>query len=53
MCKCFKRIGNTENISSWESKGLFNEVIKPPDNKLASTVKHTGKKIYVTFNGSA
>ena len=29
MNKCFKKIGNNEKISSWESKGLFNEVIKP------------------------
>ena len=38
MYKYFKKIGNTDNISSWESKGLFNEVIKPPDNSLTPAV---------------
>ena len=35
--KYFKKIGNTESISSWESKGLSDEIIKPPntsDNSL-------------------
>ena len=55
MHKYFKKIGNTKNISSWESKGLSNEVIRPPttsDNSLAPTLKYTDKKIYVKFNGS-
>ena len=28
MYKYFKKIGNTEHISLWESKGLANEIIK-------------------------
>ena len=28
MYKYFKKIGNTDHISSWESKGLSNEIIK-------------------------
>ena len=55
MCKYFKKTGNTENISSWESKGLSDEVIKPPvtsDNRLAPTLKYAGKGMYVKFNGS-
>ena len=36
MNKYFKKISNTENISSWESKGMFNEVINPLDNTLTS-----------------
>ena len=52
MYKYFKKIVNTESISSWESKGLSNEIIKPPDNTLALTVKYSGKRIYVKFNGS-
>ena len=34
MHKYFKKIGNTESISLWESKGLFDEVIKPSDIHL-------------------
>ena len=45
MNKYLKKIGNTESISSWESKGLSNETIKPPDNIL-------DKRMYVKFNGS-
>ena len=36
--KYFKKIGNTNYISMWKSKGLSDEVIKPPatsDNSLA------------------
>ena len=50
--KYFKKIVNTEHISEWRSKGLSNEVIKSPDNTLASTVKYTGKRINVKSNGS-
>ena len=50
MYKCFKKIGNTESISSWEFKGLSNKIIKPPDNTLALTVKYIDKRIYVKFN---
>ena len=38
MYKYFKKIGNTDYISMWKSKGLSDEVIKPPatsDNSLA------------------
>ena len=52
MYKYFKKIVKTESISSWESKGLSNEIIKPPDSTLALTVKYSGKRIYVKFNGS-
>ena len=45
MYKCFKTIGSTEGIAEWESKGLSNEVVKPPNNALAPSVKFTGKKI--------
>ena len=39
-----KIIVTTENISSWESKGLPNEVIKAPDNTLALELIYSGKK---------
>ena len=50
MYKYFKKIGDTESISSWESKGLSNEVVKPPstsNNSFAQTLKYTGKRMYV------
>ena len=37
MCRYFKMITNSDYISSWKSKGLSNESIKPPttsDNSL-------------------
>ena len=55
MHKYFKKIGNTDHISSWESKGLSDEIIKPPttsNNSLAPTLKYTGRRMYVKFNAS-
>ena len=52
MYKYFKKIGNTDHISSWE---LSDEVIKPPtisNISLAPTLKYTGKIMYVKFNRS-
>ena len=34
MHRYFKKIGNTDNISDWKSKGVSDEVIKPHDNTL-------------------
>ena len=51
--KCFKKIGSTDNISQWKSKGLYNEIIKTPENVLAQKLKHTGKRMYVKLNGSS
>ena len=54
MLKHFKKIGKTEKISEWNSKGLSDEVIKPltaPANSLAPTLKYTGKRICVKSNG--
>ena len=31
---------------------MSTEIIKPPDNTITSTVKHTGKIVYVKYNGS-
>ena len=55
MNKYFKKTGNTENISSWESKGLSDEIIKPPftsNNRLAPSLDYFINKIKVKFNGS-
>ena len=49
MHKYLKKIGNNDNISSWESKGLSNKVITPPDSKPVPELIYYGKKMYVKF----
>ena len=54
MNKYFKKISNTNHISEWKSKGLPDEIIKPPatsDNSLAPELSHFGK-IRLKFDGS-
>ena len=51
----FKIKTNAKYISSWQSKGLSNEIIKPPassDNSLTPLVDYLGHKISVKFTGS-
>ena len=53
--KYFKVITNTDYISSWKSKGLSAESIKPPttsDNSLTPTLSYYGTKTRVKFTGS-
>ena len=48
-------ITNTDYISSWKSKGLTSETIKPPtisDNSLTPAVRYYGTKTRVKFTGS-
>ena len=48
-------IANTNYISSWKSKGLSAESIKPPttsDNSVTPELNYYGKKVRVTFTGS-
>ena len=52
MNKYFKKVDNADNISEWKSKGLFNEVIKPPDNTLVPTPEFTAKKINLDIDVS-
>ena len=52
MNKYFLKIGSTKSISSWASKGLSDEAIKPLVKSLAPTVKYTGKIMYVKFSES-
>ena len=52
MHKYFKKIGNTEKISSWKSKGLFNEIIKPLDNTHAPELIYSGGRMHVKFDGN-
>ena len=52
MNRYFIKIGDTQSISEWKSKRLSNQIIKPPNNSFASTLKYTGKRMYLKFNGS-
>ena len=51
----FKRITNTDYISSWISEGLSGESIKPPstpNNFLTPSLNYLGTKTRVKFSGS-
>ena len=53
--KYFKVITNTDYVSSWKSKGLSAESIKPPtacDNSLTPAQNYYGTKTRVKFTGS-
>ena len=50
MYKYLKKISNTYNISEWKSKGLSDEVIKPPNNSLAPELGYDNKRMYLEFN---
>ena len=55
MCRYFKKIRDAEHISLWKSKGLSDEIIKPPttfDNSLAPASSNFGNKTRVQFDGS-
>ena len=55
IIKYFKVIANTDYVSSWKSKGLSAESIKPPttsDNSLTPVLNYYGTKTRVKFNGS-
>ena len=48
-------ITNSDYVSSWKSKGLSAESIKPPstsDNSLTSALNYYGTKTRVWFTGS-
>ena len=48
-------IANTDYVSSWGSKGLSAESIKPPatsDNSLTLVVSYCGTKTRIKFTGS-
>ena len=55
MYRYFKMITNTDYISSWTSKGLSAERIKPPttsDNSFTPALNYCGTKTRVKFTGS-
>ena len=48
-------IANADCVSSWKSKGLSVETIKPPstsDNSVTPALSYYGTKTRVTFTGS-
>ena len=52
MGKYFKLMTNTLYILSWQSKGLSNENIDPPNTILSPLIDYVGKKIRTNFTGS-
>ena len=55
MNRYFKLIANTNYISSWNSKGVSNEIIKRPitsDNSLTPELNYYDTKTRVKFTGS-
>ena len=53
--KYFEDIANTDYVSSWKSKWLSTESIKPPtasDNSLTPAVNYYGTKTRVKFTGN-
>ena len=55
MYRYFKMITNTDYISSWKSKGLYAESIKPPtrsDDSPNPPLNYYGTKARVKFTGS-
>ena len=55
IIRYFKVITNTDYISSWKSKGLSTESIKPPttsNNSLSPKLNYYGNKVRVKFTGS-
>ena len=56
IVRYFKSINNTDYISSWKSKGLSAESIKPPttsDNSITPTINYYyASKVRVKFTGS-
>ena len=55
MYRYFKKVGNTDHISSWKSIGLPDEIIKLPDtsdNSIAPSWSYSGTKTKVKFDGN-
>ena len=51
--RCFKLITNKKFISSWQSKGLSDETIKPlatSNNSFTPSIDYYGSKVTVKFN---
>ena len=53
MYRYFKVIANAKNISQWKSKGLSDEIIKPPstsDTILSPLINYLDTKVRLKFN---
>ena len=53
MYGCFKKIGSADHTLEWKSKGLSDEIIKPPttsNNSLTPKLSYFGNKTGVKFN---
>ena len=51
----FKRIGNSNHISEWKSKGLSDEIINLPaasNNSLSPAINHINTNLRAKFDGS-
>ena len=51
----YLKIGNSDYVLSWKSKGLSNKSITPPsapDNFVSPSLNYFGTKIRVRFSGS-
>ena len=54
MYRYFKKTSNTDFISSWKSKGISDEIVKPPtasDKSLAQGLSYIGNKTRVKLDG--
>ena len=52
MYRYFRLMTNISNILSWQSKGLSNESITPPNTNISPSIDYVGNKIRIKFNGS-
>ena len=52
MYRYFRLMTNTSNILSWQSKGLSNESITPPNTNISPSIDYVGNKIRIKINGS-
>ena len=50
--KYLKTISGSLKISEFRSKGIYNEVIKPPNNAIAPQIGLEGRNMHLKFDGS-
>ena len=52
MYRCFRLMTSTSNILSWQSKGLSNKCITPPNANISPSIDYFAKKIGIKFSRS-
>ena len=52
MPKYLKKISISLKVSGFRSKGIYNEVIKCPNNTLAPEIGPKTRNMHLKFNGS-